>query len=39
VSGPQTIGLPGFSRFSLDGDPDVDLADFAVFQTHFGEAW
>ena len=37
LSGPQTIGPPGFSRLSLDGDPDVDLVDFAAFQNAFGD--
>ena len=39
LSGPQTLGPPGFSRLSLDGDPDVDLADVASFQSRFGESW
>ena len=38
LSGPGVRAPLGCARASLDGDVDVDLADFALFQAHFGEA-
>jgi len=37
LSGPGVRAPLGCARASLDGDVDVDLADFAFFQAHFGE--
>jgi hypothetical protein len=35
LSGPRVLPPLGCARASLDGDVDVDFADFAVFQRTF----